>query len=168
MKLVIASVTVRDSFTPEFLDAYARMVIAFGRLEHIVKLTIKTFRVSMKLSPDFMHGIAEAERHKNFAAQCENMAKLHRQRFGECDDGFELRRWIEIATKLAIARGKVVHGLLTIDDDGKPLVRHTRLRGESLHFTEMNVSTDGLAALREKVEGLTHWLDGKRREWESA
>src|SRR5260370_18246446 len=168
MKLVVASVTVRDSFTPEFLIAYARMVIAFGRLEHIVKVAIKTLRVSMKLSPDFAHGIAEAERNRNFTGQCENMAKLHRDRFGECDGELELTRWIEIATKLAAVRGKLVHGLLTIDEDGKPLVRHTRLRGDRLHFTEGNVAIDGLAVLQEKGEGLTHGVDRKRREWESA
>lgn len=167
MELIVRSIIVRDNFSEEFLAAFARMVIAFGRLEHTIKITIKTLRVALKLSPDFMHGIAEAERKKLFTLMLDDIAYLHRQKFGECDEGRELEQWIHIAKKLAIARGKVVHGLLTIDDNAKPVVRHMRLRGKTLDFTEMSVSVAGLTALEKRIEALTRSLHQKQREWEA-
>ena len=163
--LTMSQHEIRDSFTQDFLGAYARTLIAFARLEFIVKLAIKDLTISMKLSPDFAAGIAAAESRRLFGSMCDYMLELHQKKYGASDEGKELGRWVERGKKLAEVRGKILHGFLTVDDDGRPVVRHTRLRGKNVYFTELSLSGVALERTHTEIDKLWVGLDARRRMW---
>jgi hypothetical protein len=164
---IIIQRIMRDDFDNEFLIAYARVVIAFGRLENLVKLAIKNLAVSMKISADFTGGIAEAERQNNFSAMCDYMVKLHGDKHGENNEGDELKRWVEEAKKFAEVRNKILHGSLTIEDDGTPIVLHTKLdrKNKAVEFTEATITKDALKHMHKKLEKLWKGLNVVRQGW---
>jgi hypothetical protein len=158
---------IRDNFDNDFLYTYARMVIAFGRLEGEVKRAIKNLAVSMNLSADFTSGMIEAEKQYVLSAMCDHMLKLHRQKFGHCDEGTQLAEWVRQAKDFAEVRNRIVHGTLTTENDGKPLVMHTRIdrKTRTIEFNELSLSTAGLQAMHEKVSGLWQGLNAIRQAW---
>ena len=56
---------IRDDFPDTFYPALARLVVAFGRVEYIVKLTIKSL-----LDQGFTPGMTKAESLRAFRDQC--------------------------------------------------------------------------------------------------
>jgi len=49
---------------------------------------------------------------------CKLLRDLHRKKYGECEDGAELDRWVKQANNIAEElRNRIVHGSLTIDDE---------------------------------------------------
>lgn len=164
---IIVQRIMRDDFDNEFLIAYARVVIAFGRLENFVKLAIKNLAVSMKISADFTGGIAEAEKQYNFSAMCDYMAKLHLDKYGESDEGKKLNEWVDQAKKYADVRNKILHGSLTIEDDGTPFVMHTKLdrKNKAVVFTDATFTTDALQHMHQKIDDLWRGLNVVRQGW---
>ncbi len=164
---IIVKHLMRDDFDDEFLIAYARTVIVFGRLEYTVKLAIKNLAVSMKISADFTNGIAEAEKQYNFSAMCDYMVKLHMEKYGESDEGNELKKWVEQAKKFADVRNRILHGSLTIEDDGTPIVMHTKLdrKSKAVEFTEATITKEALQHMHMKTEGLWKGLNVVRQGW---
>ena len=164
---IIVKRIIRDDFDNEFLIAYARVVVAFGRLEYTVKLAIKNLAVSLKISADFTNGISEAERQYQFSAMCDYVAKLHLEKYGEGEEGKELKKWVEQAKKFADVRNKILHGSLTIEDDGTPIVMHTKRdkKSKTVVFTYATLTTEALQHMQTKIENLWRGLHTVRAEW---
>ena len=47
---------IRNDFSPQFYEEFARLVVAFGRIEYLIKLCIKDL-----LAEGFTKGMTEAE-----------------------------------------------------------------------------------------------------------
>ena len=59
------TIEIRDDFPDTFFPALARLVVAFGRVEYLIKLTIKSL-----LGQGFTPGMTEAERERAFSDLC--------------------------------------------------------------------------------------------------
>jgi hypothetical protein len=158
---------IRDDFDDDFLIAYAWMIITFGRLEGEVKRAIKNLTISMGQKSNFAAGIAEAEGKHIVTAMCTHMLELHRSKYGECDEGKVIAEWVRRATLYINERNRIVHGTLTTEDDGTPMVLHTRLdrKSKAVTFNELTIRTETLKKMHENVAGLVQWLHAARQPW---
>jgi hypothetical protein len=158
---------IRDDFDNDFLIAYAWMVITFGRLEGEVKRAIKNLAVSTNRKTNFAAGIAEAEAKHMVTAMCTHMLKLHGKKYGECEEGKLVGEWVRQATLYINERNRIVHGTLTTEDDGTPVVLHTRLdrKANAVTFNELTIRTEALKKLHDNVAELVQWLHVARQRW---
>jgi hypothetical protein len=149
----------------DYLLAYARMVIWFGRLEGSIKLAIKNLAVSLKISTSFMEGLREAEMRRNFGTMCDYVLELHRRKYGDSQPGRELADFIEHLKKLADHRNHFVHGQWTIDQ-GKVIVLHSKwTKKVGLRSTRHVVPIETLTTLSEMIMNAWLTVQRVREEW---
>ncbi len=149
----------------EYLLAYARMVIWFGRLEGAVKLAIKNLAVSLDINKSFMDGLEEAEKKQRYYSMCDYIFVLHRRKYGECPETDGLVSLIKHLKKLADHRNHFVHSQWTVDD-GKVIVLHSKwTKKAGLRSTRHVVPVESLYALRENIENAWREVHAARYGW---
>ena len=153
---------VRDDFPPRFYEELARLVVAFGRLEYLIKLCVKDLRAE-----GFTKGMAEAESRHQFSCLC----KVSKQQAGQKLTQTQANAFsglIDQAEALADFRHDIIHALWTTDSDGRPL----RIRPKWNNSTRSvdwsrshGVLVSELQSKREQLEHLYQALEAERKTW---
>jgi hypothetical protein len=102
-------VPVNDDFPPGFYEEFARLVIAFGRLDYLIKLCVKDLSAE-----GFTRGMLEAESQVQFCKLCEKA----KERAGQSQklsqtQTHDFSELIDQAEVLADFRNDTVHALWT-------------------------------------------------------
>jgi hypothetical protein len=158
--LALGQIPVCDDFPASFHAALGRLFVAFGRVEYLVKLTVKSLSGS-----GFTRGMTIADSQGAFRRLCKKgkdlaKAKLSAQQFKSyCD-------LLDRAEKLAIERNDNVHCLWTTAQ-GAP-VRYRPFCNNCLKTLEWRnrmVSPADLEQLAAEMEKLVAAIDSERRNW---
>ena len=160
MQDVTQEVPVKDNFPDDFYEEYARLVIAFGRLEYIIKLCFKSLH-----GQGFKKGMEQAESKRQFTELCEEVIKKARE---ELDQSGRLCDLIERAKKLADYRNDTIHAMWTTDSNGQPYRVRPKLerldkKRSLLNWRNQTVPVSKLRSKREKIENLWQALDVERK-----
>lgn len=155
---------VKDDFPPGFYEEFARLVIAFGRLDYLIKLCVKDMDAG-----GFTRGMAEAESQIQFCKLCEKAKELagqsqkHSQTQADAFSGL-----IDQAEDLAEFRNDTVHASWTTDPNGQPL----RLRPKwdkvtkSVDWSRSRVVLPSeIRSKRKQIERLYQDLKTERETW---
>lgn len=150
---------VRDNFPPGFYEEFARLVVAFGRLEYLIKLCVKDL-----VDNGFTKGMVEAESHRQFSELCEKAKELANGKLNQ----IQFSSLLDQAIALAEFRNDTVHASWTTDPKGAPL----RIRpkwDKSAKSVDWRRSTDvpplELQKKREQIEDLYQALEAERKTW---
>lgn len=153
---------IKDDFPPRFYDEFARLVVAFGRIEYLIKLCVKDL-----LAEGFTQGMAGAESQRQFSELCKKAKQGAGDKLSQTQASafFEL---IERAEALAEFRNDSVHALWTTDPNGQPL----RIRPKWAKTTKsVDWSRSHVVLLsevqsnREQIERLYQALEVERKTW---
>ena len=106
------SLPVKDDFPPGFYEEFARLVVAFGRLEYLIKLCIKDLS-----NKGFTEGMVEAESIRQFRDLCEKAEALAKGKLNQSQVATLLNQAIELAE----FRHDTVHASWTTNPQGAPL-----------------------------------------------
>jgi hypothetical protein len=138
-----------------------RLVVAFGRLEYLIKLCVKD--VTRR---GFTRGMIEAKSERQFNKLCERAKKLAIKHLTH-DAANQFCQVIDYVRKLANERNDAVHALWTTDDKGKPL----RIRPQwnkstkTVDWENRVVELAELQTLRQQMEEIYSKLDSERKRW---
>lgn len=102
----------KDDFPPGFYEEFARLVVAFGRLEYLIKLCIKDLS-----NKGFTEGMVEAESIRQFRDLCEKAEALAKGKLNQSQVATLLNQAIELAE----FRHDTVHASWTTNPQGAPL-----------------------------------------------
>ena len=152
---------IKDNFPNGFYEELARLAVASGRVEYMLKLCIKSLD-----GRGFTQGMAYAESKRQFAALCQEAKKraatlppAQSQSF--CD-------LIDRAAGLADYRNDTIHALWTTDAAGQPF----RIRpkwdkvSRSVDWSRGGPVTVGeLRAKRQEIERVFQDLNTERTAW---
>ena len=156
---------VRDDFPDDFYEEFARLAVAFGRIEYMIKLSIKSLG-----GKGFTAGMAHAESKRQFSVLCEEAKKEANARLYP-SQATSFYAIIDQAKDLGDYRNDTIHALWTTDDKtGQPL----RIRpkwdkaSKSVDWSRGGPVTVGeLRATREEMERVFQALDTERQAWPS-
>ncbi|MFL9932707.1 hypothetical protein P0D88_26520 [Paraburkholderia sp. RL18-103-BIB-C] len=156
------TISLKDDFPPGFYDELARVVVAFGRLEYLIKLCVKAL-----IDEGFTKGMAEAESNSQFSKLCEVAKKRADDKLNptEAKKFFGL---IQQAKDLAEFRNSAVHASWTSDENGLPLrisPSWAKVKGAVNWTRSRVVGVRELQDAREKIECLRRALDAERKAW---
>ncbi len=154
-------VTVRDNFPPEFYDELAQLVVAFGRVEYVIKLCVKSIS-----GQGFTKGMAHAESRGQFRRLCNRAKELATQKLPP-SQATRFNALIDKALKLAQERNDNTHALWTTDQYQNP-VRYRPFwnrKTKDLEWRSGQVTAHELRAIHEEMHRLFHALDTERKSW---
>jgi hypothetical protein len=159
---LVQQIPIKDGFEPSFYDEIGRLVVAFGRLEYLVKLCVKSL-----LGQGFKKGMVYAESKRQFRELCKEAKKLANSELSDID-AKHFSDIIDHVLQLAEERNDTVHALWTATSNEAPL----RIRPEWDKQTN-NVKWDKgqvvpllkLRDYRQKMEKIYRELDQMRRAW---
>lgn len=157
---MVRKVPVHDDFSADHLAALGHFILAFGRVEYMVKLTVKSLS-----GQGFTKGMASAESKGQFGKLCVYGKKLAITKLSseQCD---AYRALLKEAEALAIERNDNVHCLWTTEHDApiryRPFYNRTK---KDLEWRSRRVSADALDQLRANLDKLFHDLDKERKSW---
>ena len=153
----------RDNFPMEFYEELARLTVAFGRVEYMIKLCIKSLR-----GKGFTAGMAHAESKRQFKTLCDeakNQANAElsaAQARAFCD-------LINRAKDLGDYRNDSIHALWTTDESsGEPLRVRPKWdkKSKSVDWSLSGpVAVTDLQDKRKEMEKLFSDLVTERRAW---
>lgn len=156
------TLSLNDDFPPGFYEEFARLVVAFGRLEYLIKLCVKDL-----LAEGFTKGMAEAESLLNFSKLCDNAKRQAAQKLSQTQEK-AFSELIDRAKAVAEFRHNTVHALWTGGPNGLPL----RIRPKwdktkkSVDLSRsLVVLVSELQGEREKIERLYQDLEAGRKAW---
>jgi len=155
---------VRDDFPPQFYDEFARLVVAFGRIEYLIKLCVKDL-----LADGFTNGMAEAESRRQFSVLCKEAKKRADEKLCR-SQASAFSALIDRAEALADFRNDTVHASWTTDLCGQPL----RIRPKLEKAKPLDLGGSRVVRLceiqskREQIEHVYRALDAERRSWSSS
>lgn len=156
---------VKDDFPPRFYDEFARLVIAFGRIEYLIKLCVKDL-----LAEGFTKGMTEAENQRPFCDLCTEAKKQAGKKLSDMQAS-AFSGLIERAEALAEFRNDAVHALWTTDPNGQPL----RIRPKwdkatkSVAWSRSTVVLlNEIQSSREQIERLYQALEAERETWSTS
>lgn len=158
-------IPISDDFPPDFYEEVGRLVIAFGRLEYLIKLCFKDLHGN-----GFTIGMAEAEYDaQSFADICGETGKLTKLAKSELStteaDAFcEL---IKKASPLGTFRNDAVHAWWYADVKGLPSrIRPKRDSHELADWSRGRVvQVSEIRSAREEIERFYRDLDTQRGTW---
>ena len=101
------TIAIGDDFPDTFFPALARLVVAFGRVEYIIKLTIKSL-----LGQGFTPGMTEAESLHGFTTLCAQ-AKIYAVEKLPSEQAETYGKLLDCAVALAEQRNDHVHACWT-------------------------------------------------------
>lgn len=153
---------VKDNFLPGFYEEFARLVVAFGRLEYLIKLCVKDL-----FDKGFTEGMVEAESKRQFSDLCKKAKMLANDKLSQIQVA-NFSKLLDQAIALAEFRNDTVHALWTADQKGTSL----RIRpkwDKSAKSVDWGLSTDvPLCEFQEKrkqIEDLYQALEAERKTW---
>jgi hypothetical protein len=159
---LVQQILVKDDFEPSFYDEIGRLVVAFGRLEYLVKLCVKTLS-----KQGFTKGMVHAESKRQFTTLCEEAKTLADSKLS----GTDAKRFsaiIDRILQLADERNDVVHALWTAASSGVPLrIRpkwDKQTKGVKWDKSQL-VPLLELRNCRQRMEEIFYELDQWRRTW---
>jgi hypothetical protein len=161
---------IKNDFPHDFYDEFARFVIAFGRLEYLIKLCIKDL-----LGQGFVQGMAMAEGTVQFRNLCKKaIEKLNesRERLGLGQDQVDaFSKLIEDAVDVADYRNDTIHAAWTTDSNGQPMrirpKKGTDGKNPSVERSRVVLVTE-IREQRNRSERLYEDLDKARGTWPKA
>lgn len=154
-------VTVRDKFPREFYDELAQLVVAFGRVEYVIKLCVKSLS-----GEGFTKGMAHAESRGQFRRLCNRAKELATQKLPP-SQAASFNILIDKALKLAQERNDNTHALWTTDQYQKP-VRYRpfwNTKTKDLEWRSGQVTAQELQGIQKKMHRLFRTLDKERKSW---
>ncbi|MFM0494242.1 hypothetical protein [Paraburkholderia caledonica] len=160
-------VELKDDFSSEFLVEFARLIIAFGRLEFLLKVIAKDLH-----GKGFTLGMAQAELDgQNFAPFCKSTLKqLARERLTERLPAAGIEMFCSLldeAVGLGEFRNDCVHACWYVHRTGLPArIRPKKNSKESADWSRGRVvQTAEIRAAREQIDRLYSKLDTLRLSW---
>ncbi len=152
------TINLDDNFPPGFYEEIGRLVIAFGRIEYILKLSIKTL-----IGEGFTKGMSEAESTRLFCKLCDRAIELAEKKLAETKRDDFIRIVTEIKN-LAESRNDTIHAFW----NGEPFLR-IRLKWnkgkKDIEWLESNIPLEELIIKREELEKLVYQLNSQRSSW---
>ncbi len=158
-------IPISDDFPPGFCEEVGRLVIAFGRLEYLIKLCFKDLH-----GKGFTIGMAEAEydaqAFADFCAETGILTKLAKSKLSarEADAFCEL---INKAVPLGTFRNDTVHAWWYADFKGLP--SRIRPKKDSHELADWSrgrvVQVTEIRGAREEIERIYRDLDTQRGTW---
>lgn len=156
----VVKVKVCDDFPAEFYSALCRLVVAFGRIEYIVKLTVKSLS-----EPGFIKGMTVAESQGQFRLLCKKGEEFAKMKLSP--ERYQVYcELLQRAKKLAVERNDNVHCLWTTEQ-GEP-VRYRPFynnQTKALEWRSKAVPAAELERLAAEMEGLAKAIDSERKSW---
>lgn len=157
-------IPISDDFPASFYEEVGRLVIAFGRLEYLLKLCFKDLH-----GKGFTLGMAEAEYEaRAFACFCEQMANLAASQLSptKADAFCDL---IKKASSLGTFRNDTVHAYWYADLKQLPSrIRPRKNSHESADWSRGRVvQICEILTAREEAERLYRDLEAQRATWRS-
>ena len=153
---------IRDDFPDTFYPALARLVVAFGRVEYIVKLTIKSL-----LDQGFTPGMTKAESLRAFRDQCKQ-AKRYADEKLPSEQAETYGKLLDCALALAEQRNDHVHALWTTED-GQP--KRYRLyydtNKKALGSRNRVVTPEELDRTAAEMQSLVDEIQQMRKTWDA-
>ena len=155
---------VKDDFPSGFYEEFARLVVAFGRLDYLIKLCVKDLGAG-----GFTRGMVEAESQSQFCDLCKKAKERARQNQKLSQTQVNaFSGLIDQAEDLAEFRNDTVHALWTTDPNGQPL-RIRPKRDKSTNSLDWSRSTVvPLCEFQKKwkqIEDLYLALEAERKTW---
>lgn len=158
-------VPVKDDFPSEFYEEFAYLIIAFGRLEYLIKLCFKDL-----FDKGFTKGMVEAEGRRQFSELCKNAKALANVKLSQSQVA-TFSKLLDQAMALAEFRNDTVHALWTAGPKGK-LLRIRPKWDKSTESVDWSRSTDvplcEFQKKRKQIEDLYQDLDEARKTWWSS
>ena len=151
---------VNNDFPERFYEEFARLVIAFGRLEYFIKLCIKSLH-----GQGFELGMLEAESKRQYLELCKQAKQLGQQKLPQSAAFCGL---IDQAEDVADSRHDNIHALWTTDARGQAFrVRPKLNKGKtSVDWDRTKrVLVSELRSKRKEVEELYEALHVERKTW---
>lgn len=153
---------IKDDFPREFYDEFARLVVASGRIEYLIKLCVKDL-----LGKGFTRGMVEAESRRQFSELCKEAKEQANAKLCP-EQASAFSELIGQAEALAEFRNDTVHAAWTTDSNGQPL----RIRPKwdkatkSVGWTGSRVVLlSEIKSKRETIEHLYQALEAERQIW---
>lgn len=154
---------IKNNFPIGFYEEFASFIIAFGRLDYLIKLCLKDL-----IANGFTKGMVDAESTKQFSALCDKVKKLacKNQELSQIKIDI-LFKLIDQAKKIADFRNNIVHGLWTTDSNGQPFLIRPKWNNnlKSVDWYSGVVLLIDIENNRKKIEDLYQELDTVRRKW---
>lgn len=155
---------VSDDFPPLFYDEFGRLVVAFGRLEYLIKLCVKDL-----LAEGFTKGMVKVESQRQFSNICD-CAKLRAGEKLTQAQAIAFSRLIDQAKAISEFRNDTVHAFWTTDS-GQPL----RLRPSWVSATKSvdwrrskPIPLSEFQRVRKQIESLYQALAAERKTWSTS
>jgi hypothetical protein len=160
------NLAIKNDFPHDFYDEFARFVIAFGRLEYLIKLCVKDL-----LGKGFAQGMATAEG-PAFRGLCEKAIealKDSHERLNQ-DQVDASTKLINDALEVADYRNDTIHAAWTTDSNGQPMRIRPKKGGKNSPNWERScvVLVTEIREQRNRSERLYEDLDKARRTWPKA
>lgn len=153
---------VKDDFPPLFYVEFTLVVVAFGRLEYLIKRCVKDL-----FAEGFTKGMAEAESQYQFDKICKKAKCRAAKKLSQTQAQY-FSELIDRAAVLAAFRNDNVHAAWTTDN-GMPL----RIRPKWDRDTRSvdwsgnrAVPVSELQMLRKKIEALYQEIEAQRQTWQ--
>lgn len=158
MKIVIKEVN--DNFPHGFHEALGRFAVAFGRVEYVIKLAVKSLS-----GKEFNEGIKEAASYGQFRNLCKKAKELADEKLA-MPEASTFSILIDKALNLATDRNANLHALWTADEKGTPF-RYGYLsdaKGKRLDWHSRPVTIAELNNLTDALSKLYRDIDAARRK----
>lgn len=157
------TIQVKDNFPSGFYEEFARLAVAFGRIEYMIKLCIKSLG-----GKGFTAGMAHAESKRQFSVLCAE-AKNGAGGHLSSAEATSFCVLIDQVKDLADYRNDTIHALWTTDDkSGQPLCIRPKWdkASRSVDWSGGGIVTvRELRAMRQEMERLFQHLDAERKAW---
>ena len=152
-------IPVKDDFPDGFYEAFARVIIEFGRLEYLLKLCIKDIHAK-----GFDQGMLEAESKRQFEVLCRH-ANANGRKYLTSDEADAFDLFIEEARKLADYRNDTVHAFWTVENGSPVRIRPIKKDGAVDWSLGGAVSVEELDNTAREIQKLCSKLDESRLAW---
>ena len=154
---------IKNNFPDDFYDALGRLVVAFGRVEYVIKLTVKSLSAE-----GFTRGMAHAESQRTFRLLCKRAKELGNDRLPS-DKAAQFTALIDQAITLAPQRNDNTHSCWTTDNQATPLrlrsFWNTRTDPKQLEWRSRTVMPDELRQIAAAMDALYRALQQERKTW---
>ena len=154
---------VKDNFPDDFYEALGRVIVAFGRLEYVIKLTVKSL-----MAEGFTLGMAHAESRAAFHRLCNRAKELGNKRL-PTDKATRFTALIDRAISLAPKRNDNSHACWTTDNDATPLrlrpFWNTRTDPSQLEWRTRTVTPEELCQIAADMNAVYRDLQQERKTW---
>lgn len=154
-----------DDFPPGFYEEVGRLVVAFGRLEYLVKLCFNDLH-----GKGFTIGMAQAEYEaqalSRFCGETGMLAKLAKSKLSTTQTDLFCALLKTLVT-LGTFRNDTVHAWWYVDAKGLPFrIRPKKNSHESADWTRGRVvQIDEIQSTREEIDHLYLDLERQRKSW---